>query len=40
MESTAVSTAARLTIDVWADVLCPWCYVGEHRLDKAVKASP
>jgi len=29
-----------LTIDVWADVLCPWCYLGEQRLDKAIKRSP
>jgi predicted DsbA family dithiol-disulfide isomerase len=30
----------RLTIDVWADVLCPWCYVGEHRLSTAIAQSP
>lgn len=28
----------KLVIDVWADVLCPWCYIGEHRLDLALKA--
>lgn len=33
-------TSPRLTIDVWADVLCPWCYVGEHRLSTAVARSP
>ncbi|MFJ9587992.1 DsbA family oxidoreductase [Streptomyces acidicola] len=40
MESTAVSTPTRLTIGVWADVLCPWCYVGEQRLGKAIESSP
>lgn len=30
----------RLVIDVWADVVCPWCYIGEHRLQKAVEQSP
>ncbi|MEU4160850.1 DsbA family protein [Actinoplanes sp. NPDC026670] len=30
----------RLTIDVWADVLCPWCYIGEHRLARAIAQSP
>ena len=30
---------ARLTIDVWADVLCPWCYIGEQRLATAVAQS-
>ena len=25
-----------LTIDVVSDVVCPWCYLGEKRLDKAL----
>jgi predicted DsbA family dithiol-disulfide isomerase len=29
-----------MEIDVWADVLCPWCYLGEERLMKAVERSP
>lgn len=29
-----------MTIDVWADVVCPWCYIGEHRLQKAIEQSP
>ncbi|MFE2943030.1 DsbA family protein [Streptomyces sp. NPDC059255] len=40
MKSAAVPTSARLTIDVWADVLCPWCYLGEERLSRAVEMSP
>jgi predicted DsbA family dithiol-disulfide isomerase len=40
METAAgIAPSARLTIDVWADVLCPWCYVGEQRLEKAVEKS-
>jgi predicted DsbA family dithiol-disulfide isomerase len=40
MGTTAgISPSTRLTIDVWADVLCPWCYVGEQRLDKAIEQS-
>ena len=27
-----------LTIDVYADVVCPWCYIGERRLQEAVRA--
>ena len=27
-----------LQIDVWADIVCPWCYVGEARLEKAAAA--
>jgi len=25
-----------LTIDVISDVICPWCYVGKRRLEKAI----
>jgi len=24
-------------IDVWSDVICPWCYLGVHRLDQAIE---
>jgi predicted DsbA family dithiol-disulfide isomerase len=23
-------------IDIWSDVVCPWCYLGKRRLEKAV----
>ena len=29
-----------LRIDVWSDIFCPWCYVGQHRLSQAVAACP
>jgi predicted DsbA family dithiol-disulfide isomerase len=27
-----------LTVDVISDVICPWCYIGKRRLEKAVRA--
>lgn len=27
-----------LNLDVWSDIVCPWCYVGEHRVRKALDA--
>jgi predicted DsbA family dithiol-disulfide isomerase len=27
-----------LTIDVISDVICPWCYIGKRRLEKAIAA--
>jgi predicted DsbA family dithiol-disulfide isomerase len=27
-----------MRIEVWSDVVCPWCWVGHTRLDKAVAA--
>jgi predicted DsbA family dithiol-disulfide isomerase len=29
-----------LTIDVVSDVVCPWCYLGEKRLEMALKEAP
>ncbi|WP_422116253.1 DsbA family oxidoreductase [Brachybacterium sp. UNK5269] len=28
-----------ITIDVWTDVVCPWCYIGESRLHDAIAAE-
>lgn len=40
-DDSAMSPAenqVHVTIDVWADVICPWCYLGEERLAKAIAA--
>jgi predicted DsbA family dithiol-disulfide isomerase len=29
-----------ISIDVVSDVVCPWCFVGQKRLDKAIEAAP
>ena len=29
-----------MKIDVYADVVCPWCYVGEKRLEEALRDRP
>lgn len=28
-----------LTIDVVSDVICPWCYIGKRRLEKAIAVA-
>jgi predicted DsbA family dithiol-disulfide isomerase len=33
-------TGSRLVIDVVSDVVCPWCFIGKHRLEKAVALRP
>jgi predicted DsbA family dithiol-disulfide isomerase len=30
----------RLSIDVWSDIACPWCYVGKRRLEAALREFP
>jgi predicted DsbA family dithiol-disulfide isomerase len=29
-----------LTIDIVSDVVCPWCYIGKRRLEKALALRP
>jgi len=36
MASSETNTAAPIVIEVWADLSCPWCYVGKHRLQRAI----
>ena len=36
-QQTAETRTVR--IDVWTDLVCPWCYVGQARLDEAIAAE-
>jgi predicted DsbA family dithiol-disulfide isomerase len=29
-----------VSIEVFSDVICPWCYIGKRRLEKATAAQP
>jgi predicted DsbA family dithiol-disulfide isomerase len=29
-----------MEIEVWADVVCPWCYIGKHRMQQALAGLP
>ena len=33
-----VSGAATVTVEVFSDVVCPWCLIGRARLERAVAA--
>ncbi|MFT4228948.1 MAG: DsbA family oxidoreductase [Microbacterium sp.] len=28
-----------ITIDVWSDIACPWCYIGKRNLERGLAAS-
>jgi predicted DsbA family dithiol-disulfide isomerase len=28
-----------MRIDIWSDVVCPWCYIGKRRLEQALAES-
>lgn len=34
------SNEAPIVVEVWADLGCPWCYVGKHRVQRAIDARP
>ena len=29
-----------MQVEVWSDVVCPWCYIGKRRLEAALAAFP
>jgi predicted DsbA family dithiol-disulfide isomerase len=35
-----MTVPAAIPVDVWADVTCPWCYIGHHRLAEAIAGEP
>jgi predicted DsbA family dithiol-disulfide isomerase len=35
-----MSVMAKLRVDVWSDIACPWCYVGKRRLEAALERLP
>ena len=35
-----MSAEQRLTIEIWSDVVCSWCYVGKRHLESALAELP
>jgi predicted DsbA family dithiol-disulfide isomerase len=29
-----------MRIDIWSDIVCPWCYIGKRRLERALAKFP
>lgn len=38
MTHGAPSPTERLTVEIWSDVVCPWCYIGKRRFETALQA--
>ncbi|KAF9936336.1 hypothetical protein BGZ75_004107 [Mortierella antarctica] len=34
--STAAASGKKIHIDIVSDTVCPWCYIGKRRLEKAI----
>ena len=28
-----------IKVDIWSDIACPWCYLGQARLDRVVESG-
>ena len=35
-----MSASRSITVDVVSDVVCPWCYLGQKRLEQAIRELP
>ena len=33
-----VSVSEPISIDIWSDIACPWCYIGKRNLEKGLEA--
>lgn len=31
---------ARMRVEIWSDVVCPWCYIGKRRFEQALDQFP
>ena len=40
MSSQSSASPQSLRIEIFADVICPWCYIGKKRLDAALAQRP
>jgi predicted DsbA family dithiol-disulfide isomerase len=40
MSDTTTPAITPVTIDVVSDVVCPWCFIGKRRLEKALALKP
>ncbi|WP_033289303.1 DsbA family oxidoreductase [Amycolatopsis jejuensis] len=39
-ERTSRPEGPQVVVEMWADLGCPWCYVGKHRLQEAIEQRP
>lgn len=40
MPEQQASVLEPVQIEIWSDVVCPWCYIGKRRLEQALAAEP
>ncbi len=38
--TSQTSPTETLTVEIWSDVVCPWCYIGKRRFERALAGFP
>jgi predicted DsbA family dithiol-disulfide isomerase len=38
--SRFASMSNEITVDIWSDIACPWCYIGKRKFEAALSAFP
>ena len=36
----SISVGSCMQVEIWSDVVCPWCYLGKRRFEKALESFP
>ena len=39
-DAQPAAPAQELTVEIWSDVVCPWCYIGKRRFETALAQFP
>lgn len=35
-QPATINNSEKMKIEIWTDVMCPWCYIGKRRFEKAL----
>jgi predicted DsbA family dithiol-disulfide isomerase len=39
-DSAKTNTQAKMTVEIWSDVMCPFCYIGKRKFEAALAQFP
>lgn len=38
--TTTMTDSGKIIVEIWSDVLCPFCFIGKHKFEEAIEKSP
>lgn len=39
VEAVGIGVSSPISIDIWSDIACPWCYIGKRNFEKGLEAA-